>query len=439
MFRRVTVVAAVLALQALPSLASGPAVGSSVVHTATLAAHQVLSIGGNDRLVGVTWQTGTPAVSFRWHDGQGWSAWDNAEADTAEEPQALPGTEPLWKPQGADRIELRTSGAARGLHVVLVADKVVHHLLGAPQQAQAATGKELLGPVHSRSEWGADESIRKAPSYAPRVQAVVVHHTVNANGYSREDVPSLIRADYLYHVKTRGWDDLGYNLLVDQYGRVWEGRAGGLGRATIGSHAQGFNDGTLGVAMIGDMTETTASRDAQKAFARVIAYAARTWGFDPHGSVVLTSKGSPRYASGQQVRLPRVFGHQQTGRTACPGSLQGFLPTLRDLAVVAAGSAPKIVGTALTGAPVHAPTAMSLSARLTGSAAWTATLTSPTGTVVAHARGTGTSPKVSWDGLVDGLPATPGTYTWRLTADDSFHDVAVAKGTFDVGLPILPL
>jgi hypothetical protein len=431
----VTVVAAVLALQALPSLAAGPAVGTSVVQTATLAAQQVLSLG-SDRLVGVTWTTGTPTVTYRWHSRSGWSAWETAESDSAQEPQARPGTEPLWRPAGADRVELRTTGASAGLQVVRVADKVVHQLFSATK-AEAATGRDLLGPVHSRAEWGADESLRRAPSYAPRVDAVVVHHTVNANGYSREDVPSLIRADYLYHVKTRGWDDLGYNLLVDQYGRVWEGRAGGLGRATIGSHAQGFNDGTLGVAMIGDMTKTTASRDAQKALARVIAYAARTWGFDPHGTVVLTSKGSPRYRSGLHVRLPRVYGHQQTGRTACPGSLQQDLPALRDLAVLAARPAPKLVGTALSGAPVHAPTAMSLTARLTEPAGWTATLTSPTGDVVARATGSGTAPKVTWDGTTDGLPAAPGTYAWRLTGDDTFHDPAGATGTFDVGLPFV--
>ena len=72
----------------------------------------------------------------------------------------------------------------------------------------------------------------------------------------------MIRADYAYHVRGRGWSDLGYNLLVDRFGRVWEGRHGGLGRATIGAHAQGFNTGTLGVSMLGDATRTRAQHRA---------------------------------------------------------------------------------------------------------------------------------------------------------------------------------
>ncbi len=431
MLRRVLLIAA-LALPAVPAVAATP---SSVLHRAALTADQVVGLT-DERLVGVSWTAGSPTVSVRWHSTQGWSGWEVADQDSA--PQGLPGTEPLWRPAGADRVELRTTGAARGLRLLTVADTVKHTLGGA--RAQAATGRDVLGQVHSRAEWGADESQRRGkPEYAPRVNAVIVHHTVNANGYGANDVPSLIRADYAYHVQGRGWDDLGYNLLVDQFGRVWEGRYGGLGRATVGSHAGGFNDGTLGVAMIGDMTKTTASPLAEKALARVIGYAARTWGFEPTGSVTLTSKGSPRYAAGQRVTFPRVIGHQQTGRTACPGSVQDRLPALRSLAVVALRAAPVITSVALSGAPVHAPSAMSVDARLSLAAGWTATLTDPTGAVVAAGKGTTAAPTVSWDGQSGGLPAAPGTYRWVVTADDGFHPAVQKVGTFEVGLPLLPV
>ena len=90
----------------------------------------------------------------------------------------------------------------------------------------------------------------------------------------------------------------------------------------------------------------------------------------------------------------------------------------------------------LTGAPVHAPTAMTLKAHLTQTAGWTAALTGPFG-VVASTSGSGATAAITWDGFSDGLPAVPGTYTWKLTADDTFHDVAVATGTFEVGLPFV--
>jgi hypothetical protein len=239
-------------------------------------------------------------------------------------------------------------------------------------------------------------------------------------------------------VKTRGWPDLGYNLLVDSYGRIWEGRRGGLGRATIGTHAQGFNTGTLGVSMIGDMTKTRATVAAQKAFARVIAYAAATWHFDPRGTVRLRSGGSPRYPSGRVVTLHRVFGHGETGITDCPGSLQQDLPALRDLAVVAAQPAPRILRTALSGAPVHAPDPVVLDGRLSASVKWHATYSDSAGDVVAEAYGHSTAPRLAWDGRTGGLlPTPPGTYTWVLHADDGFHDDVHRSGTFEVGLPTL--
>ncbi len=433
---RAAVVLAALVVATLPGLASGTAVGTSTVRSVVLAADAVTALT-DERLVGVTWTAGRPTVQVRWHSAAGWSAWRTAEDDTADSPEGTPGTEALWRPAAADRVQTRVRGAVRGLRLVRVLDGATRHV-GAV--AHAETGRAVLGRVYSRAEWGADESVRKAPTYASGVQAVVVHHTVNANGYAPNDVPRLIQADYAYHVKTRGWSDLGYNLLVDQFGRIWEGHYGGLGRATIGTHAAGFNTGTLGVAMLGDMTKTTASPAAEKALARVIAYAASTWHFDATGSVSLVSKGSPRFAKGTRVTLPRVMGHQQTGITACPGSLQDRLPALRALSLLALRPAPAIVDDVVSGAPVHAPTPMSLDARLTQPAAWRAVLQAVgTDRVVAATRGTGTRVHVEWDGQENGLPVPPGSYAWTVRADDGFHDATTKQGTFDVGLPFLQL
>jgi hypothetical protein len=435
--RRLLVVAlALTGLTVLPAVSSAGPVDDLVTSTALRLGTTTAALS-HERLLGVAWTAGQATVRLRWHGPAGWSTWETADQDTGDE--GIPGTEPLWRPATADLMQVQVAGTARGVRLARVSDGRARRSLGPP--AHAGEGRAVLGEVQTRADWGADESwVRHSPSYAARVFAVTVHHTDDANGYSPAEVPSLIRADYAYHVKTRGWSDLGYNLLVDQYGRVWEGRRGGLGRATIGSHAQGFNTGTLGVAMLGDMTHTTASVAAEKALARVIGYAATTWHFDPRTTVRITSHGSPRYPSGRVVTLHRVFGHGETGITDCPGSLQQDLPHLRSLGWTAMHAAPRIVGTQLTGAPLHAPTPVVLDVTLSTAVPWQVFFRDSRGAVVASATGTSAHPHLGWDGMSQGalpVPAMPGGYTWTVKADDGFHDPLERSDSFQAGLPHL--
>ena len=451
MLRRTAILlAAVLVAPAVPSLAGGPAaaVVEPVVRIAQLPADGLHRLADGERLVGVTWSAGAPTVETRWRTPSGWTAWDEAHDDSdvpelVERAGAVRGTEPVWRPPGADLVQVRIDGVARGLRLVSVRDGVVRRTRGAV--AHAGSGRALLGDVGSRADWGADESIRdRDVDYADRVDAVVVHHTVQANDYSPADVPALIRADYAYHVKARRWGDLGYNLLVDRFGKVWEGRAGGLGRAVVGAHAQGFNTRTLGVALLGDMSTEQPPTEVVKALARVAAYAGATWRFDPRETVTLTSRGSPRYPSGRRVALGRVFGHQETGRTACPGTLQGRLPDVRAGAAILLGPRPRITAVEVTGAPVHAPAPLDIRAPLTRESTWTGAIRDTRGRVVHEVSGESGEIALQWNGLVPVvgdtavLPAEPGTYTWAIQVDNGYHRPDRRTGTVDVGLPLVP-
>ena len=452
--RLAVLLAAALVGPALPSLAGapGPAVVRPLVESTQLAADGLHRLTDRALLVGVTWTAGAPQVEARWHTPAGWTAWEVADEDSArpepaERASARPGTEPLWRPRGADLVQVRVSGPVRDARLVTVGDGVVRRS-GWGSAAHASSGRAFLRDVRTRADWGADESIRSGtPKYADRVDAVVVHHTAGSNDYTEADVPRRIRADYAYHVKARGWGDLGYNLLVDRFGRIWEGRYGGLGRATIGAHAQGFNTRTLGVSLIGDMTKAVPPPEVLDAMARVAAYAGATWQFDPSERTTLTSRGSPRYASGRKVSLHRVFGHQETGQTACPGSLQDRLPEIRTMARVLLGPPPVITSVEVQGAPVHAPLPLDVQATLSREAPWTATVRDANGVLLKRVDGESATVALQWNGLVGPagapdatvLPARRGTYTWAVQVDDGYHRPDRRTGAFEVGVPVLPV
>ena len=166
----------------------------------------------------------------------------------------------------------------------------------------------------TRAAWGADESWRGGePRYADAARFAVIHHTATSNAYGPDDVPAIMRGIYHYHTQTLGWDDIGYNFVVDRFGRVFEGRAGGADRAVIGAHAAGHNDGSIGVAALGcfdDEACGTASVQPSmvQALDGLVAWKFAYHGVDPRGT---TTEGS--------ARLPTIVGHRDLGATACPG------------------------------------------------------------------------------------------------------------------------
>ena len=308
-------------------------------------------------LVGVTWRL-DPAVRVveawaRSRTGGAWSSWTLVGGQADEAPDGAEaaatvrlGTAPLWvgTSDGVQvRVDVLSGPDPRDLRVALVdpGESSADAVAAEPTAALRAAGAPV---VRSRAAWGADESLRRAaPSYASSVRAVVVHHTASSNDYGPADVPRLLRGFYAYHVKSQGWSDLGYNLLVDRFGTVWEGRAGGTDRAVIGSHAGGFNTGTVGVSMIGTYESVAPSAAQLESVAQVAAWRLAAAGVDRLAPVRLVSGGGTRWPAGTPVSLPTVFGHRQVSATSCPGT-RGFAA----LAGVRARTAALLAGAAPT-------------------------------------------------------------------------------------------
>jgi len=289
-------------------------------------------------LIGAGWRGGAVDVEVRARRrGGAWSRWTHLHRTGDHGPDApgdTRGTDPTWT-GAADQFQLRLQGSARGLHARFVraapAARAARHR--APL-ARAAARRQIPGapPIITRSQWGGDAAPpRSGPSYG-QVQMAFVHHTVNANDYGPEESAAMVLAITRYHRDHNGWNDVGYNFIVDQYGQIFEGRAGGIEQAIVGAQAQGFNSVSTGVAALGTHTDVPLPDVAVESIARLIGWKLSYHAIPTAGLVTVTSAGGPsnRFRAGTPVTFERISGHRDGNATSCPGDLlYAQLPDLR--------------------------------------------------------------------------------------------------------------
>ncbi|WKG03298.1 N-acetylmuramoyl-L-alanine amidase [Mycolicibacterium sp. HK-90] len=190
--------------------------------------------------------------------------------------------------------------------------------------------------IINRAQWGADESMRCGNTvYDKGIRAGIVHHTAGSNDYAPEDSAGIVRSIYEYHTRTLGWCDLAYNALVDKYGQVFEGRAGGMDKAVEGSHTGGFNIDTWGVAMMGEFNNVPPTPIQIRNTGRLLGWRLGLNHLDPRGTTVLASAGGSftHFPRGATPTLPTIFTHRDVGITDCPGNAAyAEMDRIRDIA-----------------------------------------------------------------------------------------------------------
>ncbi len=294
-------------------------------------------------LVGLTWKRARVQAQVRARPKGGrWTAWFPLPALDGHAPdgeRAPAGTDPAFT-GAADELQFRLRGAASGLTA-----RFVRALTDAPR-VRAHAAQVSPPTIISRTEWGADSvPPRAGPTYGV-VQAAFVHHTVGTNDYGPEDSAGIVLGIARYHRDTNGWNDIGYNFLVDKYGQIFEGRAGGIESAVVGAQAQGYNSQSTGIACLGTFSTVAQSEAGLEALARLIGWKLSLHAVPVGGEVTLTSAGgeSNRYPSGTPVTVNRVCGHRDGDNTSCPGDvLYGQLTDLRSRAARYAGPVSGIV------------------------------------------------------------------------------------------------
>jgi peptidoglycan hydrolase-like amidase len=297
-------------------------------------------------------ETATAEVRAR-IDGR-WTAWQPLAVENEQDPTLLESNLVMF-PASADDIDVR--GDVTAVHPIRVSNEPTHYTV-------AATGDVDAPRILSRLDWGADESLRYSKqssssssptpaesagdnggatsqrvqdceaaqlnypnefkttgrivkeengqtllwprTYSKEVKLLAVHHTaMKVEGDNRSGV-ERVRALYQYHAQNRGWGDIGYHYLVDEDGKIYEGKAGG--EYVIGGHAYCNNTGTIGIALLGNFEVEQPTQKQLKALQWLLADLSETYDIDPSEEVTYHGKKT----------MP-IVGHRDLLSTDCPG------------------------------------------------------------------------------------------------------------------------
>ena len=263
-------------------------------------------------------------------DGEAWTEWQDVapDADLKSGDADWPGH--LWVVEEARALQYRLQFASADGRAAPVVSSIVWTFTDSrpgptlqeamqmvvPQSEGAGVPRPAIIP---RRGWGANESLMTwEPEYVKPVK-IIIHHTATPNDL-KQDPAATVRAVYYYHAITRGWGDIGYNYLIDPLGNIYEGRKGG--ESVVGGHDFGFNEGSVGISLIGDFQAAAPSDAMMASLVRLAAWLCDHYQIDPMGRSIF-----------RDLDLPNIAGHRETKSTTCPGDQgQARLPGLREKA-----------------------------------------------------------------------------------------------------------
>jgi len=415
--------------------------------TATAPARPAVLTGrrttGRFDLVALTWTGRLPAgadLSVRVREGGGWTAWEHLQTEEhspdpgRETPSTAGASAPLLT-TGADGVQIKVDGAAApaGLRAVLVdggRSEADSPTSGPPGSAAAATSRPR---IITRAQWGADESLVKDPPVIdPTVRTFYIHHTDTTNSYTAAQAYAQVRSVYAFHTKVRGWNDVGYNFLVDRFGRIFEGRRGSITAAVHGAHTGGFNTDAMGISVLGTFSTVSPTSTATRGVVDIVSWKAAQYFVNPRGSGYATSVGggASKFPAGRRVLVRNISGHRDVGYTECPGN--DFYPQLGQIRqLVAARMTPALVGAHLSSIAVPwSGSAVGFTAAVPTNQRWTLRVTPICGSTPVRTQTGITASRIgtTWD-LRDsaGSPAAPGVYQVSVVSNSPVGAVGFAQ------------
>lgn len=276
-----------------------------------------------------TWEGTEGPIHVRFsEDGQRWGEWALLQLDGhAEQTPENRVSELYFAPAGSRWVEVDPLSAgmeAMVLHFFNPGDT------RAQQQKQAPSAIGERSPVYcpcpqppfeGRDDWCPSGTCPPDPTpVGTNPTHLIIHHSAGTN--TSNDWAAVVRAIWDFHTGVNGWDDVGYNWLIDPNGVLYEGR----GDDRLGAHFCGTNGATMGVCVMGDYTNISPTTEAKATLAHLLAWKSCDINVDPQGTALHSSSN---------LQLMRISGHRDGCSTACPGD--AFYPELPDIrdAVVA--------------------------------------------------------------------------------------------------------
>jgi hypothetical protein len=181
--------------------------------------------------------------------------------------------------------------------------------------------------------WGNLPENELEPDYTPEyisISHALVHHTVTSN--EPPDPGQVLRNIWDWHVNENGWNDIGYNFLIDHIGNIYQGRFNpSLMETDVrGAHTSRANGRSVGIALIGQFEPgaSPASGNPQTAALDALTELI-AWRFSQNNIDPLGVSPIPVNPDGSSI-LPHISAHRDVSATACPGEhLYTQLPDIR--------------------------------------------------------------------------------------------------------------
>lgn len=179
-------------------------------------------------------------------------------------------------------------------------------------------------PNIDQSIWRNSPTTLPPPTVTPtetEVNHVIVHHSAGSN--TNSNYQDVVRAIYIQHTQTNGWDDIGYNYLIAQDGTLFKGRdsQGNFDHDNVrGAHMCNKNNNTMAICLLGNYETTSPSENMLATLDALVAWKLEKENISAFGSS--THAIGPSSANLPDAELAHIAGHRDgcsPGYTVCPG------------------------------------------------------------------------------------------------------------------------